>query len=302
MGTECGGFQDQDQCLRTTRLVWRSCQIGRLETLECLEAVFFDQLYELIAIFVIAFCLFLWILGPKTQSSMKQWYMRQAPAIVVMCTAAAAIFLFPSSLYQTPTTIPVWRSCHIGRLETLECLEAVFFDTLYELIAIFVIAFCLFLWILDPKTQSSMKQWYMRQAPDAVSQMRQVVGEKGCKKHVAHVLRPSFFLSLERPITGGGLFTFFSRSEGSLPLQSHKSARPIVKASFSRSTGSLVQQCQEPVHSHSRTTSNLRGVLQGKMLVLSHSPEGRPRRQVQATVYSSGTHFYKNVIAQQSSE
>jgi hypothetical protein len=145
----------------------------------------------------------------------------------------------------------------------------------------------------------------MRQEPDAVCQMRRVVGEEGKKKHVAHV--------------GGGLLTSLSRSEGSLALQSQKSARPIVKASFSRSTGSLVQQCQEPARSHSRT-SNLRGVLQGKKLALSHSPErmipesrirrpepshsqsplGRLRRPEPTTVYSSGTHFYKHVIAHQS--
>jgi hypothetical protein len=149
--------------------------------------------------------------------------------------------------------------------------------------------------------------------------MRQVVGEHGRKKNVAHVLSPSFALALERPIMGGGLLTSFSRSEGCLALQSQKSARHIVKAPFSRSLGSLVQQCQEPARSHSRT-SNLRGVLQGKKLALSRSPErmlpesrmrsreqehslspgGKLKRQEPATVYSSGTHFYKHVIAHQS--
>jgi hypothetical protein len=218
--------------------------------------------------------------------------------IAVMWTAVT-ISLFISTSRKAPTTMPVWRSCQIGRLE---CLEAVFFDQRYELITTFVVAFCLFLWILRPKPQRSMELWHGRQAPDAVCQMREVVGEQRRKKHVAHVLSPSFALPLERPIMGGGLLTSFSRSEGCLALQSQKSARHIVKAPFSRSLGSLVQQCQEPARSHSRTTSTLRGVLQGKMLALSHSPEGRPRRQVQATVYSSGTHFYKNVIAQQSSE
>jgi hypothetical protein len=222
-------------------------------------------------------------------------------SIVVMWTVVA-VFLFLSTLCKAPTTIPVWRSCKIG---SLQCLEAVFFDQRYELIAIFVITFCLFLWILGPKTQRSMEQSHMRQEPDAVSQMRRVVGEEGKQKHVAHV--------------GGGLLTSLSRSEGSLAVQSQKSARPIVKASFSRSTGSLVQQCQEPARSHSRI-SNLRGVLQAKKLALSHSPErmipesrsrrpepshsqspeGRLRRQEPATAYSSGTHFYKYVIAHQS--
>jgi hypothetical protein len=91
--------------------------------------------------------------------------------------AAVTIFIFCSASATTP--IPVWRSCQIGGLE---CLEAVFFDQRYELIAIFVIAFCLFLWIIHPKAQRSMELWHGRQAPDAVCQMRQVVGEEGRKK------------------------------------------------------------------------------------------------------------------------
>jgi hypothetical protein len=236
-------------------------------------------------------------------------------AIAVMWTAVA-IFLFLSPSRKAPTTIPVWRSCKIGGLD---CLEAVFFDQRYELIAIFVIAFCLFLWILHPKAQRSMELWRVRQAPDAVCKMRQVVVEDGRKKHVANVLSPSFALALERPIKGGGLHTSFSRSQCSLALQSQKSARRIVKAYFSRSLGSLVQQCQEPARSHSRT-SNHRGVLQEKKRALSRSPEtmlpesrmrsrepahsrspdGKLKRQEPATVYSSGTHFYKHVIAHQS--
>jgi hypothetical protein len=162
--------------------------------------------------------------------------------------------------------------------------------------------------------------WHGRQAPDAVCQMRQVVGEEGRKKHVAHVLSPSFALALERPIMGRGLLTSFSRSEGSLALQSQRSASPIVTASFSCSLGSLLQQGQKPARSHSRTSHTLRSVPQGKKLALSHSPKrmltesriigrepahsqspkGRLKRQEPATVYSSGTHFYKHVIAQQS--
>jgi len=210
-------------------------------------------------------------------------------AIVVMW-AVVAIVLFLSTPHKAPTPIPVWRSCQIGRLE---CLEAAFFDQCYELIAIFVIAFCLFLWILGPKTKHG-NLWHMRQAPDAVFQMRQVVGEDQRKKHVAHVLfSPSF--AQERPI----LLASLSRSEGSLALQSQKSERPIVDASISRSTGSLVQQGQKLARSHS-PTSNLRRVLQGQKLALSHFPESRIRRQEQATIYSSGTHFYKHVIANQS--
>jgi hypothetical protein len=123
----------------------------------------------------------------------------------------------------------------------------------------------------------------MRQAPDAVFQMQQVVGEDQRKKHVAHVLfSPSF--AQERPI----LLASLSRSEG-----------PIIDASVSRSTGSLVQQGQKLARSHS-PTSNLRRVLQGQKLALSHFPECRIRRQEQATIYSSGTHFYRHVIAHQS--
>ena len=237
-------------------------------------------------------------------------------AIAVMGTVVA-IFLFLSTSRKAPTVMPVWRSCQFGGLE---CLEAVFFDQRCELIAIFVIAFCLFLWILRPKAQRSMELSRVRHAPDAVCKMRQVVGEDGRKKHVAHVLSPSFALALERPIMGGGLLTSFSRSEGSLVLQSQKSASPIVKASFSRSLGSLLQQGQKPARPHSRTSRNLRGDLQGKKLALSHSPErmlpesrmrsrepahsrspdGKLKRQEPATVYSSGTHFYKHVIAHQS--
>jgi hypothetical protein len=238
-------------------------------------------------------------------------------AIAVMWIAVA-IFLFLSTSRKAPTTMPVWRSCQIVNLE---CLEAVFFDQRCELIVIFVIAFCLFLWILRPKAQRSMELWHGRQAPDAVCQMREVVGEQRRKKHVAHVLSPSFALPLERPIMGGGLLTSFSRSEGSLALQSQKSASPIVKAPFSRSLGSLLQQGQKPAHSHSRASRNLRGVLQGKKLALSHSPERmlpvpesrmrsrepahsqspeRLKRKEPATIYSSGTHFYKHVIAHQS--
>jgi hypothetical protein len=237
-------------------------------------------------------------------------------ANAVMWTAVA-IFLFLCTSRKAPTTMPVWRSCQIGGLE---CLEAVFFDQRYELMVIFVIALCLFLWILRPKARRSMELWHGRQAPDAICQKQQVVREDGRKKHVAHVLSPSFALALERPIMGGGLHTSFSRSEGSLALPSQKSASPIVKVSFSRSLGSLLQQGQKPACFHSRTSRNLRGVLQGQKLALSHSPErmlsesriirrepahsqspdGKLKRQEPATVYSSGTHFYTHVIAHQS--
>jgi len=209
---------------------------------------------------------------------------------IAVIGAVVAIFLFLSTSPKAPTPIPVWRSCQIGRLE---CLKAAFFDQCYELIAIFVIAFCLFLWILGPKTKHG-NMWRLRQAPDAVFQMQQVVGVDQRKKHVENVLfSPSF--AQERPI----LLASLSRSEGSLALHSQKSERPILDASLSRSTGSLVQQGQKLARSYS-PTSNLRGVLQGQKLALSHFPESRIRRQEQATIYSSGTHFYRHVIAHQS--